>query len=384
MRVVVVGAGIAGLTAALAFDRIGADVVVIERAPGLRDEGYMVDFFGPGFDAAEDMGLLGKVGGIHRQIPRLEFVDGQGSARFGISYPVLRRRAFADRHFNFMRGDLEHLLHDEVHDRVDVRFGVAPVGIEPTADGVEARLDDGSVETADLLLGADGAHSWTRDAVFDADTEVLDLGHATAAYILDHVPSGVTSEAFVTLNAPGRMAALYPFGTDRAATFFVHRTPVGAPLPSDGAGAELRRRYGDLGWVIPDLLADLPADDDIYFDRVFQVRRPSWVNGRVVLVGDSAWCVSLLAGQGASMAMAGAHRLAQAVDRDGLDDGPRIWERDFRPTVLETQERGRQTANWFVPDTRWRMWVRDMSLRASAWPVVGPIIGRQVGLRPAS
>ncbi|MGH8224151.1 MAG: FAD-dependent oxidoreductase [Woeseiaceae bacterium] len=104
MRVLICGAGIAGLTLAWCLERRGHDLVVVERAPRLRDDGYMIDFFGSGFGTAERLGLLADLEAIHYPVGRLTFVNQHGEERFSVPYAALRRRLFNNRHFNFMRG----------------------------------------------------------------------------------------------------------------------------------------------------------------------------------------------------------------------------------------------------------------------------------------
>ena len=89
--------------------RLGHDVLVIEEADRLRDDGYMIDFFGPGYYVAEQMGMLGELESIHYPVERLVFQREDGSEKFSLPYAVLRRTLFDDRHFNFMRGELERL-----------------------------------------------------------------------------------------------------------------------------------------------------------------------------------------------------------------------------------------------------------------------------------
>ena len=86
MRVLVVGAGIAGLTLALCLERNGHEVVVVERSPSLRSGGYMLDFFGSGYDDAERLGLLPKLEAIHYPNPWLSFHPPDATPRFRVEY----------------------------------------------------------------------------------------------------------------------------------------------------------------------------------------------------------------------------------------------------------------------------------------------------------
>ena len=98
MKVLVCGAGIAGLTTSLRLLYGGHDLLVVEKAPSLRDAGYMLDFFGPGYDASEKMELLPALEGIHHPIGRLAFLRPDGREAFSIAYAAYRR-LFGGRHF---------------------------------------------------------------------------------------------------------------------------------------------------------------------------------------------------------------------------------------------------------------------------------------------
>jgi 2-polyprenyl-6-methoxyphenol hydroxylase-like FAD-dependent oxidoreductase len=394
VRVLVVGAGIAGLSAALRLRQLGGSPTVVEAAPGPRGGGYMIDFFGPGIDAADRLGLRPGLERIHAPIERLVFVDGSGRPRVAVGYPALRRRVFAGRHHNFLRGDLEAELYAAARSA-----GVAPshgrkvIGVRQAAaagDPVVVCYADGAEEEWDVVLGADGIHSRVRDDVLEPDEwSTRDLGHAVWTWIVDGSLPGVRREDFVTLTAPGRMVAVYPVDEGRTAAFFVHRSPDGGGEPGADLPGTLHRRFGDLGWLVPELLATLPSAVDRYTDRTVQVRSRVWHRGRVALLGDACWCVSLLAGQGASLALAGGVAVAEELATvSAVADAPAALDRArdrLEPVVARLADAGARTASWFVPEERWRMAVRDTSLRASAWPVVGPLLGRRFGfIRPAA
>ena len=81
MKAVVCGAGIAGLSLAHELATRGDEVVLLERSPGPREQGYMMDFFGPGYDAAEQMGVLPAILDVSYDIGEASFVDSQGRSR---------------------------------------------------------------------------------------------------------------------------------------------------------------------------------------------------------------------------------------------------------------------------------------------------------------
>jgi 2-polyprenyl-6-methoxyphenol hydroxylase-like FAD-dependent oxidoreductase len=161
------------------------------------------------------------------------------------------------------------------------------------------------------------------------------------------------------------------------ATFWIHRAP-GTIDDASAAGARkaLRTVYGSLGWVVPWLLQRAEELEHLYFDTVSQVELPAWSRGRVVLCGDACQAVSLIAGQGASMAMGGAWVLAEELQAAGPDiaAGLARYEKRMRPAIAVKQRAGRRMAKWFVPASSLRLTVRDALLRwsssaAGAWVV---------------
>lgn len=380
MRVLIVGAGLAGLTLALCLERNGHNAIVVERSPSLRGAGYMIDFFGSGYDAAERLGLLQELEVIHYPIGRLSFLMRDGSTRFHVSYETMRQ-LLGGRHFNFMRGDLERVLFDSLG-RTQVRFGSTIESFAQQDDGIEVMLSDGSKERADLLVGADGIHSKVRSLAFGEEKLfVRPLGYRTAAFVFDDPDmQAEVGDAFATLTVPGRQVALYPIRGGNVATFWVHKSDAAIPDASaEAAARELREVYGGLGWLIPRVLNRGDEAKTVYFDTVAQVVMPKWSVGRVVLLGDACQCVSLLAGQGASMAVGGAYVLAEEVERSRTDMPTALarYEQRLRPAILKKQKAGRKIARWFVPEGRVRLAVRDAVMKMSSSAIGGWILRRQ-------
>jgi 2-polyprenyl-6-methoxyphenol hydroxylase-like FAD-dependent oxidoreductase len=144
----------------------------------------------------------------------------------------------------------------------------------------------------------------------------------------------------------------------------------------------LHGAYGQVHWIVPTLLERADRADDLFFDAVGQIEMPRWSRGRVVLLGDAAWCLSLLAGQGAAMAVAGATVLDTALANSAWDVETAItrYERRLRPTMLQRQAAGRRMALWFVPNSRLQITVRDWTTRILLWPGINQIARRALGL----
>lgn len=374
MKVLISGGGIAGLTLALCLHRHGHEPVIVERSPKVRDEGYMIDFLGTGYDASEKMGILPELEGIHYQIPRLAFLDSRGKERFSVEYATLRKRLFNGRHFNFMRGDLEQLLYSKIEGQVAMRFGTEVESFEQDGAEVAVKLTDGSTGSFDLLVGADGVHSRIRELAFGEERLFSrSLGYYAAAFTVDDpaMRDGLGG-AFYTLTVPGRQVSIYPIRGGRLATFFIHNANRRLDgFSTESARQELREEYGEMDWIVPELLERLPSHPGLYFDEVTQIEMPTWSAGRVVLVGDACQCVSLLGGQGASLAMAASYVLAEELGAGPNDITSALarYESRLRPTVEKVQKAGRRFARWFVPDGHARLVVRDAVTRLATNPL---------------
>ncbi|MFG3351718.1 FAD-dependent oxidoreductase [Streptomyces sp. NPDC048001] len=383
MKAVVCGAGIAGLALAHRLDALGWEVVVVERAPGPRTQGYMVDFFGPGYDAAEAMGLLPRLEELAYRIDEAGFVDERGHRRAGLDYTRFAR-ALDGRMLSIMRPDLERALREALPAAVDLRFETGPTAVRDTADGVRVTLLDGTVETADLLVGADGVHSTVRRLVLGEEASFLRyMGFHTAAYVFDDPQIfAQVRDRFCMTDTVDRQMGLYGLRDGRVAAFGVHRAESGA-LPPDVREA-VRRAYGGLGWVVPRALGACPPSGEVYYDQVAQIVMDRWSSGRTALVGDAAHAVSLLAGQGASLGIAGAYVLAEELGRSAsVDAGLAAYEARWRPVVEDRQEAGRAAAEWFLPASASRLRLRRAAMRLSGFPGVGRLVARSLSGKPA-
>ncbi|GAB3171116.1 FAD-dependent monooxygenase [Myceligenerans halotolerans] len=375
MRAIICGAGITGLTAAARLHRHGWDVVVVDSAPGPREQGYMIDFFGPGFQAVTAMELLPQLREAASPVDELRYVDGDGRTTVGVDYSRFTK-ALDGEIVSIMRPALERMLRETLPGGVDLRYGTT---IERISDD-EVELSDGTVTAADLVVGADGIHSRVRSLVFGPEQEYLrPLGMHTGAYVFtDPEMHRRVRRQFVLTESLNRQMGLYGIGDDQVAVFAVHRTPD-VRLPAD-LRRTLQHEYAGLGDLADRALAHCPPSDEIYYDLVAQIDTPRWHAGRVVLIGDAAHAVSLVAGQGASLGVAGAYVLAERLSRastvaEGLADHERLW----RPMVAGIQVNARdRAADWFVPETTTKLLLRRWGFRAMRLPgldkiLVGPL-----------
>lgn len=380
-RAIVIGAGIAGQAAALRLHRAGWRALVVERAPARRSSGYMVNLIGTGYDAVERLGLLPALAERDLGAFTSILVRADGSHKFAVP-AALVEAAIGSRAMSVFRGDLETVLHESVRDTAEFRFGTTVQAVAQHGDGLEVELSDGATERADLLIGADGLHSGVRRLVFGAEPRFrVDLHHMVGAFPLARVPRGLDEGSGTTFIGPRRTAAVINLGPGRSSAFFTYRSAdTGADLER-GPAAALAAAFGDLGGGVPDALAQLRDEPaGAYFDSVSQIAMDAWSRGRVVLLGDAAWCVTLFAGYGAALAITGADRLGDALERHGGDVPAALadWESRLRPEVAKRQALARRGIVQFAPPTKAHIWMTDMTMRAMRLPGVSRLIQRSI------
>ncbi|MBX6169597.1 MAG: FAD-dependent monooxygenase, partial [Thermobispora bispora] len=220
MRAIVCGAGIAGMALAWHLERAGWDVELVERAPAFRDGGYMIDFYGPGLEAAERMGLRPRLEEVRRPVHEIGYVDGSGRQTSRLAV----KAGFAEV-VSLLRGDLARVLAEQV--RAPVRYGTTVAAVRQDDAGVEVELTDGTRHQADLLVGADGVHSRVRELVFGPEERfVRYLDHHVAAYVIeDEELSRLVGPRYRMLTVPHLMAGAYSVGGNRLALLFLRHEP---------------------------------------------------------------------------------------------------------------------------------------------------------------
>lgn len=382
MRIVVNGAGIAGPTLAWWLRRSGHEILLVEEAPAPRRSGYVIDFWGAGYDVAERMGLLPRIEEAGYHVREVRFVDGRGRRTGG--FPVTAFvEATGGRFVSVRRSDLAAIILDALGSGVETLFGDSVAGVEPAPGGVRVAFRHAPPCDADLVIGADGLHSRVRQIVFaPAPAFEHSLGyHVAACELAGYRPR--EELVFVTHGVPGRQVSRFSMRDDRTLVLFVLRDEYlrGArPAGRDEWLALLRDVFRGVGWECPALLdAAERAHDELYFDSVSQVRMPRWTAGRTALVGDAGACVSLLAGEGTGLAMLEAYVLAGELAAAGDDFTAAFarYEARLRPIIGKKQKAAARFAAGFAPATGLGVAARDLLSRALGIPRLGELLVRR-------
>lgn len=354
----------------------------MEQAAEPRTGGYVIDFWGLGYDVAEMMGLLPELRRHDLGVGEFRIVDRNGRRVSGFNQAVVQD-LLKGRGMSLPRSAVANALYGSVKDRVAVRFGESVTGVMDRPDGVEVTFRKGSPEKFDLVVGADGLHSAVRRLKFGEEARFERfLGYYVAAFSAPDYRSR-DPHAYVTYGEPGRQIWRITLN-DGGSVFMLVFADPGLPSvpPHDTAMQKdvLARLYADGGWETPEVLDALGTATDLYFDRVSQIEMPRWSDGRVVLIGDACACPSLLAGEGSAMAMAEAYTLAGELHAAGGDHAAAFatYEHRLRPYVERKQKAARGFASSFVPAGNFGLWLRNVSINAaSALGLIRLLFGAQ-------
>ncbi|MDQ2661550.1 MAG: FAD-binding domain [Actinomycetota bacterium] len=376
MKVLIVGAGIAGPTLAFWLNRSGHEVSIVEHAPELRSGGYLIDFWGAGFDVAERMGI----------VPQLRergyvFTEARAVDRNGCKLASFNPEAVMEsneRYVSIPRADLAAVIYDALGGSVELLFGDTVRELHDGSERVRVVFESGSTADFDLVIGADGLHSRVRKLAFGPDDQFEQyLGMVVAAFDAEQYP--IRDELVAMMYADvGFQAIRLSFRDD--ATLFLFSLRHDGEVPRERAEQEslLRAKLSGKGWEVPGILDAMSSASDFYFDSVSQIRMPSWSTGRIALVGDACACPSFLAGQGSALAMVEAYTLAAelAASDDHAAAIARYQER-LAPLLRSKQDAARGLGLAFAPKNRFQLFVRDTVMRMMGLPKVADIaVGR--------
>ncbi|GLZ31056.1 FAD-dependent oxidoreductase [Lentzea sp. NBRC 105346] len=337
MKALIIGGGIAGPVTALALRKAGIDSVIFEAYDGTADGvGGVLNLAPNGLAALRIVGLSGDFG---EPIRRMVMADSKGRV-LGSAEGEPSRVVW--------RSELYRRLQDlAVSQQIKVSHGKRLVAATSSADGVTATFADGSTETGDILVGADGIRSTVRTIIDPAAPGPSYVGlQGFGSYATGSGVTGAPETMYFVFG--NSFLGYWPMDDDNVAWF--NNLAVEEPMtvaeaqaiPTSEWLARLRDAYGD----------DVPAkqllahSDDLFVAGPLEIMPsvPHWHRDRMVLVGDSAHAPSASSGQGASLAAESAVQLARCL-RD-IPDIPTAfvtYERLRRPRVEKIAARAART-----------------------------------------
>jgi 2-polyprenyl-6-methoxyphenol hydroxylase-like FAD-dependent oxidoreductase len=370
---IVVGGGIGGLSTARALERTGWEVAVHDQAPAFRPVGAGIGIAPNAVKALRRLGLDGVLrdSGVRQAGMGIRLESGRQVAY--LPGPDIERR-FGDPFIALHRAELHRILLESLgsaalhtdHRAVDVGSGTdgASVTFETPAGPVTAE--------ADLVVVADGVHSQLRRRLAPGYP-----GPAYAGYTVWRglVPAGRAPDVGAVLAETWGRAARFGIAqishSGQVYWFACESMPEGATPHHDAAD-----RFQHWHPPIPQLLAATPAESVLRHDVYYlKTPLPTYAYGRVVLLGDAAHAVTPDIGQGACLAVEDAVVLADALDRNGVEEALAAYDVIRRPRTQELVKTSGRLAHVLQLRNPVLAGIRDTLARALPTPVFARFAG---------
>jgi 2-polyprenyl-6-methoxyphenol hydroxylase-like FAD-dependent oxidoreductase len=307
-RILIVGAGLAGLALARALRQVGLAPQVIEREAGWGVAGTGMYLPANGVRALRALGLEDAVAARGTRIPRQRLLDHRGHLLADIDLQQLWGSVGPC--LALPRTELHQILREGV----PVQLGRTIRSLENLDGPVQVGFDDGSGGDYDLVVGADGLRSSVRRLAVDPRPPVPVGQHSWR--FLAACPPQVTT--WTVMLGRGASFLTVPVGGDLVYCY--------ADLPGDSTAAgdadgdpvgRLRQRFAGFADPVPGLLAQLEDRTLIHEAPIEQVAEERWGRGAVVLIGDAAHGMSPNMAQGAALAFEDALVLAASLRQAG-------------------------------------------------------------------
>lgn len=388
LRVLIVGASIAGPTAAYWFAKAGASVTVIERFPEMRTNGHNIDI------RTSAVTVMRRTHGMEAAV-RAETIELDGLCLVrenGQPYGIIRSTGNPDQQallseYEIFRGKLANVLFDLTKDNENVKyvFDEQIVSIEQSEkmnESVKVEFMN-QLPTAeyDLVVACDGATSRTR---------AIGLGCG----VRDHIKPTNCWSAYFSIkedllqgsklahghsSVPGRFISLEPHPAGG------NTVQMTALNPRDGSDATAALReamkggdesvkqylanyFKDHGWKSKEIFQAMMQSDDLYVSETVQVKVPKLHKGRFVLVGDAGYAPGFT-GTGTTLAITGAYVLAGEIckNNNDIEAGLEGYEKTMRPLINEMSKVPPLIPTILAPQTAWALWLRNNIFALIAW-----------------
>jgi 2-polyprenyl-6-methoxyphenol hydroxylase-like FAD-dependent oxidoreductase len=312
-EITIIGAGIGGLSAALALSQQGFRVRVWERSRELSEVGAGITLWS---NATRVLATLGVYDALRAHAHELrEGVLGTAEGQI-LSEMRLEDVLFGQATTGVLgihRGKLQRVLYDAVVEKCPVVLGARCTGYRHEGDRVIATFDDHEEVGSDLLVAADGIHSAVRAQLLN-DGPPRYAGYTCFRAVLPRFPRwrGASGELW----GRGKRFGIVPIGDDSIYWFATHNAPQGQAEPRFALKERLLARFAGWAFQVPELLAHTDEQAVLHNDLFDRPAVRGWSDGRVVLLGDAAHPTTPNFGQGAAMAIESAVILARALAQD--------------------------------------------------------------------
>lgn len=320
-KIIIVGAGPGGLSAAIALRQAGFDPVVLERAEPCRDAGCGFTLWPNAMRALDQLGVGSELRRRCKPLEAISMTVANGSNLFSVHSSALNT-SYSGIGWALQRSELISLLIQFLGPN-HLKYGAACVGFRESAGQVSASLADGSLVTGCALTGADGLRSTVRSHMF-GERKLRFAGYVVSRGISKlRLPSATA----VTSLGRGQQFGYFPMSADRV-YWFASRNASEQPMhPGSGRKAGLLEEFADWHPPVQRIIESTPHDCILHNSIYDMDPLPTWTRGRVTLLGDAAHPATPDLGQGACQAIEDAAVLARCLQHNpDIETGLKQYE----------------------------------------------------------
>lgn len=318
MKAVIIGAGMGGLSAAIGLKQLGVDVEVYEQVTENKPVGAAISVWSNGVKCLNHLGLTEETAALGGIVDTMSYVDaftGDTMCRFSMQ-PLIDE--VGQRPYPVARAELQLMLMN-AYGIEDIHFGKKMVSVSDGEDAATVTFADGSTVSADVVIGADGAKSLTREYVLGGPVTRRYAGYVNFNGLVEVDDEIGPATEWTTYVGDYKRVSVMPIAGDRFYFFFDVPMPEGEPFERGTAREVLAAEFADWAPGVQKLIATLDPTTTNRVEILDLDPFHTWVKGRVAVLGDAAHNTTPDIGQGGCSAMEDAVAL-QFAFRDNPDD----------------------------------------------------------------
>ncbi|WP_382320501.1 FAD-dependent oxidoreductase [Hydrogenophaga sp. UC242_50] len=312
-KVLIVGAGIAGCSAALALAQRGWQVEVIEKQPQWRFQSSGIFVYSNGLDHFRQIGAMQDLveAGFPIASGRNVYLDQDGRHLVDVVYPSLGSPP-APAILGIKRAEMHRVLSGRLDALgVPVRLGTTVLSLRQDEGGAHVRFSDGGEASFDLVVGADGIRSGLR-ALLWPEVQPTYSGFGVWRSVHRRPPALVDKIMMMGL---GKRLGIMPISPERLYIFGTVAQPKDTWFEPAHWPETMRASFTEFGGPVRPFLDEISPDTEVLYTAVEEVVMPlPWHQGRVVLIGDAAHASTPFMGQGGALAVQDAVVLARLLE----------------------------------------------------------------------
>ncbi|MXP20862.1 FAD-dependent urate hydroxylase HpxO [Gordonia sp. HNM0687] len=318
MKAVIIGAGMGGLSAAIALKQIGLDVEVYEQVTENKPVGAAISVWSNGVKCLNHLGLEAETAALGGIVDTMSYVDaftGETMCRFSMQ-PLIDE--VGQRPYPVARAELQLMLM-KAYGMEDINFGKKMISVTDGPEAATVEFADGTTVTGDIVIGADGAKSLTREYVLGAPVERRYAGYVNFNGLVEVDEAVGPATEWTTYVGDGKRVSVMPIADNRFYFFFDVPMPEGEPYERGTAREVLAENFA--GWApgVQRLIEKLNPATTNRVEILDLDPFHTWVKGRVAVLGDAAHNTTPDIGQGGCSAMEDAVAL-QFACKEHSDD----------------------------------------------------------------